>query len=51
MFELLHFEMNAARSFIKLIWDVFTSAFGHELGFKSIKAQKYLQKGLDHHKI
>ena len=42
--------MNAARSFIKLNWDVFTSAFGHELGFKSIKAQEYLRKGFDHHK-
>ena len=28
----------------KLNWDVFTSAFGHELGFRSIKAQEYLQK-------
>ena len=42
--------MNATRLFIKLNWDVFTSAFGHELGFKSIKAQEYLQKGFDHHK-
>ena len=42
--------MNAARSFIKLNWDVFTRAFGHELGFKSIKAQEYLQKSFDHHK-
>ena len=42
--------MNAARSFIKLNWDVFIRAFGHELGFKSIKAQEYLQKSFDHHK-
>ena len=47
---LLNFEMNPARSFIKLNWDVFTSAFGHELGFKSIKAQEYLRKGFDHDK-
>ena len=48
---LLHFEMNAARSFIALNWDVFASTLGYDLGFKSIKAQEYLKKGSDHHKL
>ena len=47
---LLHVEMNAARSFLKLNWEVFTSTLGFELGFKSPKAQEYLRKGSDHHK-
>ena len=47
---LLHLEMNAARSFVKLNWDVFTSTLGYELGFISIKAQEYSRKGSDHHK-
>lgn len=50
MFGLLHLEMNTARSFIKQNWNVFTSTLGHELGFKSMKAQKYLFKGSEHHK-
>lgn len=47
---LLHLEMNACRSFMKLNWEVFTGTLGSELGFKSPKAQQYLQKGSDHHK-
>ena len=47
---LLHFEMNAVRSFVKLNWQVFASVLGYELGFKSPKAQDYLHKGADHHK-
>ena len=47
---LLHMEMNAARSFVKMNWSVFTSTLGNVLGFKSPKAQAYLFKGSDHHK-
>ena len=49
--ELLHVEMNVARSFIKLNWEVFTKCFGGILGFKSPRAQEYLKKGADHHKL
>ena len=48
---LLHLEMIFCRSFMKLNWDVFTSAFANELGFKSPKAQEYIKKGSDHHKL
>ena len=51
VFGLLHLEMNAARAFTKLNWDVFTSSLGTVLGFRSPKAQAYLHKGADHHKI
>ena len=47
---LLHLEMNAARSFVKLNWDIFVKDVGKELGFKSPKALDYLRKGSDHHK-
>ena len=47
---LLHFEMNFARSFMKLNWKVFCSLVGYELGFRSPKAQEFLKKGFDHHK-
>ena len=48
---LLHVEMNVARSFMKLNWEVFTSVFAYELGFKSPKTQAYIRKGSDHHKL
>jgi len=51
VFGLLHLEMNAARAFTELNWDVFTSSLGTVLGFKSPKAQAYLHKGADHHKL
>ncbi|XP_063952838.1 uncharacterized protein LOC135153566 [Lytechinus pictus] len=47
---LLHLEMNVSRSFIKLNWETFVSTIAYNLGFKSDKAQKYCQKGSDHHK-
>ena len=47
---LLHLEINIARSFMKLNWDVFTGDLGRILGFVSPKAQDYLKKGADHHK-
>ena len=34
---LVHVKMNTARSFVFLIGNVFTSIFGYELGFKTIK--------------
>ena len=48
---LLHLEMNIGISFMKLNWDVFTKTLGVILGFKSPKAQEYLKKGADHHKL
>ena len=36
---------------MKLNWDVFTKTLGVILGFKSPKAQEYLKKGADHHKL
>ena len=51
VFGLLHMEMNLARAFTKLNWDIFMKHVGMELGFKSLKAQQYLQKGADHHKL
>ena len=47
---LLHLEVNACRSFIKLNWPVFTKTLGKILGFQSPKAEEYLKKGSDHHK-
>ena len=41
---LLHLEMNVSKSFVKLNWDL-------TLGFTSPKAQKYLKKGSEHHKL
>ena len=48
---LLHLEMNLGRAFLKLNWEVFFRRIGIELGFKSVNAMKYLQKGSDHHKM
>ena len=47
---LLHLEINACSSFIKLHWSVFGKCLRSVLGFKSPEAQKYLNKGNDHHK-
>lgn len=47
---LLHFEMNVARSFLKLNWDVFVSDIAYSVGFESKKAQEYCKKGSNHHK-
>lgn len=46
----LHLEMNMARHFIDLNWDVFVSKLASELGFVSDAAQKFVRKGSDHHK-
>lgn len=46
----LHVEMNMARHFMALNWDVYLSKLGSELGFVSEAAQKFLRKGSDHHK-
>lgn len=46
----LHLEMNMARHFIDLNWDVFVSKLASELGFVSDAAQKFVKKGSDHHK-
>lgn len=48
---LLHLEMNAARAFVKLNWNVFGKSAAYSLGFKSPKALEYLWKGSDHHKL
>ena len=48
---LLHIEMNIARSFNRLNWEVYQSKFGNILGFQSPKAQAYLKKGSEHHKL
>ena len=47
---LLHVEINIARVFMNLNWEVFTKECVKILGFQSPKAQKYLKKGSDHHK-
>lgn len=46
----LHMEMNMARHFMDMNWDVFLSHLASELGFVSEAAQKYVRKGSDHHK-
>lgn len=46
----LHFEMNMARHFIDLNWEVFLSRLASELGFVSEAAQKFVCKGFDHRK-
>ena len=48
---LLHIEMNLARAFTKLNWDVFIGKLSYVLGFKSPKAQEYIRRGADHHKL
>lgn len=51
VFGLLHLKMNAAWVFTKLNWDIFTSILRATLAFKSPKAQAYIQKDSDHHKL
>ena len=46
----LHVEMNMARHFIDLNWDIFLSKLASELGFVSEAAQKFVRRGSDHHK-
>ena len=46
----LHVEMNIARHFIDLNWDIFLYKRARELGFVSEAAQKFGQRGSDHHK-
>ena len=48
---LLHIEMDAEKSFFKLNWVVCLGKLADELGFHSPKAQEYLKKGSDHHKM
>ena len=48
---LLHLEINAAKSFMGLCWDVFMRSVCYELGFQSENALKYAKKGSDHHKL
>ena len=48
---LLHQEMNLGKAFVKLNWDIFVRTVGMSLGFNSPKAQEYLKKGSDHHKL
>ena len=43
--------MNVSKSFVKLDWEVFTNLLGITLGFTSSKAQIYLKKGSQHHKL
>lgn len=40
----LHLEMNMARHFIDLNWDVFVSKLASELGFVSDAAQKFVKR-------
>ena len=47
---LLHLEMNSARSFIRLNWEIFMSDLARVLGFESDRPQEYCKKGSDHHK-
>ena len=42
---LLHLEMNAARSYMKLNWDIIMRDIVNVLGFTSSKAQQYIFKG------
>ena len=46
----LHVEINAVKSFVKLNWDLCLGKLVDELGFHSPKAQEYLKKGSNHHK-
>ena len=49
-FSKLHLEMNMARHFMDLNWNVFLSKLASELGFVSEAAQEFVHKGSDHHK-
>ena len=46
----LHMEMNMAKHFVDLNWEVFLSQLASELGFVSEAAQKFVRKGSGHHK-
>lgn len=46
----MHLEMNMARHFIDLNWDIFLSKLASKLGFVSEAAQKFVRRGSDHHK-
>jgi len=46
----LHVEMNMARHFIDLNWDIFLSKLASELGFVSEAGQKFVRRGSDHRK-
>ena len=48
---LLHFKINAGKSFMSLCWDVFMKEICKELGFQSENALKYIKKGSDHNKL
>lgn len=48
---LLHYEMNSAKSFMKLNWNVFMEDIVKQLGFTSENALNYIRKGNDHHKL
>ena len=48
---LLHFEMNAGKSFMSLCWDVFMKEICKGLRFQSENALKYIKNGSDHHKL
>jgi len=48
---LLYMEINFARAFTKLNWDVFIGRLSYVLGFKSLQAQEYIRRGADHHKL
>ena len=43
-------EMNIAKHFMDMNWDVVLSQLARELGSLSDAAQKYVRKGSDHHK-
>ena len=46
----LYLEMNMAKSFTSLYWDVFMCDLAKELGLNSEAAQKFVKKCSDHHK-
>ena len=46
----LHMEMNMARHFMEMNWNVVLSQLARELVLVSEAAQKYVRKGSDHHK-
>ena len=48
---LLHFEMNAGKSFLSLCWDPLMTQISKKLGFESEKVQIYAQIASDHQKF
>jgi len=48
---LLHLEMNAAKAFLSLNWDIFMESVMKDLGITSEVALMYARKGSDHHKL